>query len=59
MAPKYRGLVHALVTIPREEGLLVLWKGLLPRLLRIPPGQAITWAAADQLVGLYERGGPA
>ena len=56
-APKYRGLAHALMLIPREEGFLVLWKGLLPRLLRIPPGQAITWAAADQLVGMYERGG--
>ncbi len=56
MAPKYRGLMHALALIPREEGFLVLWKGLLPRLLRIPPGQAITWAAADQLVGMYERG---
>jgi solute carrier family 25 citrate transporter 1 len=56
-APKYRGLLHALTLIPREEGVRVLWKGLVPRLLRIPPGQAITWAAADQLVGLYERGG--
>jgi len=55
VAPKYRGLLHALVLIPREEGLMVLWKGLLPRLLRIPPGQAITWAAADQIIGLYER----
>ena len=57
MAPRYRGLVHALTLIPREEGFLVLWKGLLPRLLRIPPGQAITWAMADQLVGLYENSG--
>ena len=56
-APRYRGLVHALTLIPREEGFLVLWKGLLPRLLRIPPGQAITWAMADQIVGLYESSG--
>ena len=37
---RYRGLLDALLKIPREEGLLALWKGLLPRLMRIPPGQA-------------------
>ena len=54
--PRYRGLVHALVTIGREEGVRALWKGLLPRLMRIPPGQAITWAVSDFIVGTYERG---
>ena len=53
--PKYSGFLHALVTIPREEGVLALYKGLLPRLMRIPPGQAITWAVADQVIGLIER----
>lgn len=38
---KYRGLLHALVTIPREEGFFTMWRGLLPRLLRIPPGEEI------------------
>ncbi|VVA38311.1 PREDICTED: mitochondrial, partial [Prunus dulcis] len=38
-----------------EEGLLALWKGLLPRLMRIPPRQAIVWTVADQVIGLYER----
>lgn len=52
---KYRGLTHALTRIYAEEGLLALWKGLLPRLMRIPPGQAIMWAVADQVTGLYER----
>ncbi|XP_057867567.2 mitochondrial succinate-fumarate transporter 1 [Cryptomeria japonica] len=52
---KYKGMVHALRTIFAEEGLLALWKGLLPRLMRIPPGQAIMWAVADQVTGLYER----
>ena len=27
--PEYRGLLHALVKIPKEEGLRALWKGLL------------------------------
>ncbi|GLT66173.1 hypothetical protein SLA2020_385570 [Shorea laevis] len=52
---KYKGMVHAIRTIYAEEGLLALWKGLLPRLMRIPPGQAIMWAVADQVIGLYER----
>jgi solute carrier family 25 citrate transporter 1 len=53
--PKYKGMIHAIRTIYAEEGLRTLWKGLLPRLMRIPPGQAIMWAVADQVTGLYER----
>lgn len=52
---KYKGMVHAIRTIYAEEGLLALWKGLLPRLMRIPPGQAIMWTVADQVIGLYEK----
>ncbi|CAL9061756.1 unnamed protein product [Musa banksii] len=52
---KYKGMVHAIRTIFAEEGLRALWKGLLPRLMRIPPGQAIMWAVADQVTGLYEK----
>lgn len=52
---KYKGLFHAIGTIYREEGLRALWRGLLPRLMRIPPGQAIMWAVADQITGLYEK----
>lgn len=52
---KYRGMFHAISTIHAEEGLRALWKGLIPRLMRIPPGQAIMWAVADQITGFYER----
>ncbi|KAK0596855.1 hypothetical protein LWI29_019666 [Acer saccharum] len=52
---KYKGKIHAVRMIYSEEGLLALWKGLLSRLMRIPPGQAIMWAVADQVTGLYER----
>ncbi|KAK9813085.1 hypothetical protein WJX72_008685 [[Myrmecia] bisecta] len=54
-AIKYTGLFHALATIPREEGFLALYKGLLPRLIRIPPGQAIVWMVSDQIMGFFER----
>ena len=38
-APKYTGLLQACVVIAKEEGVLALWKGITPRLLRIMPGQ--------------------
>jgi solute carrier family 25 citrate transporter 1 len=41
--PKYTGLVQACSIIAKEEGVLALWKGITPRLLRIMPGQAITF----------------
>ena len=40
---QYTGLVQACTLIAREEGVLALWKGITPRLMRIVPGQAITF----------------
>jgi solute carrier family 25 (mitochondrial citrate transporter), member 1 len=42
-APKYTGLVQSCGLIAKDEGVLALWKGMTPRLLRIMPGQAITF----------------
>ena len=42
-APKYAGIAQAIPVIVREEGVLALWKGITPRLMRIMPGQAITF----------------
>jgi solute carrier family 25 citrate transporter 1 len=41
--PKYDGLIKSCMLISKEEGVGALWKGLTPRLLRIMPGQAITF----------------
>jgi len=41
--PKYTGLMQACSVVAKEEGILALWKGITPRLLRIVPGQAITF----------------
>lgn len=39
---KYKGMIHAIIrTIFAEEGLLAIWKALLPRLVRIPPGGSL------------------
>eukprot|EP00884_Botryococcus_braunii_P016674 jgi/Botrbrau1/3690/Bobra.0008s0017.1 len=53
--PHYTGLLDALGKIYRQEGFLALYKGLLPRLMRIPPGQAIVWAVSDQITGFFEK----
>lgn len=50
----YDGFFHALKTIYAQEGLLTLWKGFLPRLMKISSGQAIMWAMEDQVTGFYE-----
>lgn len=53
--PHYTGLLDAMVKIYQQEGFLALYKGLLPRLMRIPPGQAIVWAVSDQITGFFEK----
>jgi len=40
---QYTGLAQTCILIAKEEGILALWKGITPRLLRIMPGQAITF----------------
>ena len=41
--PKYKGIFQSISVIATEEGYLALWKPITPRLLRIMPGQAITF----------------
>jgi len=48
--PKYKGLIQGCTIIAKEEGFLALWKGLTPRLLRIVPGQAITFMIYEFVV---------
>jgi hypothetical protein len=50
---KYRGLLHGLVTIPREEGFLRLYRGLLPRVMRVPPGMVSEHILLWMYVRLY------
>jgi solute carrier family 25 citrate transporter 1 len=35
--------------------MLAMYKGLLPRLMRIAPGQAIVWTVNDQIVQMFEK----
>ena len=45
--PKYTGLIQACFKIANEEGAGALWKGITPRLMRIVPGQAITFTTYE------------
>jgi len=47
--PKYKGIIQSCRVIAQEEGVGSLWRGLTPRLLRIVPGQAITFVSAQLL----------
>jgi solute carrier family 25 citrate transporter 1 len=52
---KYKGWIDATVTIAREEGIAALWKGIVPRLARIAPGQAITWMVVTRIETWFEQ----
>ncbi|CEG40471.1 mitochondrial carrier family [Plasmopara halstedii] len=53
--PKYKGFFDAMKVISREEGVMALWKGLLPRLTRMAPGQAITWSVVMRVTSIFEN----
>lgn len=55
--PKYTGLVQSCVVIAKEEGYPALWKGITPRLLRIMPGQAITFMTYEAVSSRLHRYG--
>jgi len=54
--PKYTGLVQACLKIAKEEGASALWKGITPRLMRIVPGQAITFATYEAVCRWLQKG---
>lgn len=55
--PKYTGVSQAISVIYKEEGFFALWKGITPRLLRIVPGQAITFMTYEAVSSEFLRRG--
>eukprot|EP00551_Chaetoceros_affinis_P002805 CAMPEP_0203657896 /NCGR_PEP_ID=MMETSP0088-20131115/46548_1 /ASSEMBLY_ACC=CAM_ASM_001087 /TAXON_ID=426623 /ORGANISM="Chaetoceros affinis, Strain CCMP159" /LENGTH=381 /DNA_ID=CAMNT_0050519407 /DNA_START=42 /DNA_END=1187 /DNA_ORIENTATION=+ len=54
---KYTGIAQSIMMIAKEEGTLALWKGITPRLMRIMPGQAITFMTYEAVSSsLTEKG---
>lgn len=55
--PKYKGILQSIRLIWHEEGAISLWRGITPRLLRIMPGQAITFMTYEAVSSsLVSRG---
>eukprot|EP01135_Chromosphaera_perkinsii_P007196 Nk52_evm4s745 gene=Nk52_evmTU4s745 len=55
--PKYDGVVGTITTIYKEEGLRAFYRGLTPRLMRIAPGQAITFMVYERIVRFMNHNG--
>ena len=48
LGPKYTGFGQAFKVISHEEGISALYKGFVPRISRIAPGQAITFVVVER-----------
>ena len=54
--PKYNWTYPALVTIAREEGLAALYKGFVPKVLRLAPGGGVLLLVVDFTLGVFRNG---
>lgn len=52
---EYRGILHALWRIIREEGFLELYRGLAPSIIGVIPYAGVNYYAYDSLRSLYKR----
>ena len=56
VAPKYNWTYPALVTIAREEGLAALYKGFVPKVLRLAPGGGVLLLVVEFTLGVFRQG---
>lgn len=40
----------------KQEGIKSFWKGITPRVMRVAPGQAVTFTVYEYLKGVLEKG---
>lgn len=52
---KYTGLANCISTIVKEEGLLALYKGVVPRVINISLGGAIFFGAYEAAKNVCEK----
>jgi len=55
VAPKYNWTYPALVTIMREEGPAALYKGFVPKVLRLAPGGGVLLLVVEVTLGLFRQ----
>ncbi|KAG8215459.1 mitochondrial carrier [Butyriboletus roseoflavus] len=55
VVPKYNWTYPALVTIMREEGPVALYKGFLPKVLRLAPGGGVLLLVVEFTLGVFRK----
>uniref|UniRef100_F1L5S3 ADP/ATP translocase n=1 Tax=Ascaris suum TaxID=6253 RepID=F1L5S3_ASCSU len=53
---RYKGIIDVLVRVPREQGLLALWRGNLANVIRYFPTQALNFAFKDTFKKMFMEG---
>ena len=53
--PKYNWTYPALVTIAREEGFVALYKGFVPKVLRLAPGGGVLLLVVEFTLGVFRK----
>uniref|UniRef100_A0A0M3IEK3 ADP/ATP translocase n=1 Tax=Ascaris lumbricoides TaxID=6252 RepID=A0A0M3IEK3_ASCLU len=53
---RYKGIVDVLVRVPREQGLVALWRGNLANVIRYFPTQALNFAFKDTFKDMFMKG---
>lgn len=46
---------YSLVTIAREEGVAALWKGFVPKVLRLAPGGGVLLLVVEFTLGSFRK----
>ncbi|KAK2460419.1 hypothetical protein APHAL10511_007584 [Amanita phalloides] len=55
VTPKYNWTYPALVTIAREEGMAALYKGFVPKVLRLAPGGGVLLLVVEFTLGVFRK----
>ncbi|KAF8883885.1 mitochondrial carrier domain-containing protein [Gymnopilus junonius] len=55
VAPKYNWTYPAIVTIAREEGFAALYKGFVPKVLRLAPGGGVLLLVVEFTLGVFRK----
>ncbi|KAF8840652.1 mitochondrial carrier [Paxillus ammoniavirescens] len=55
VVPKYNWTYPALVTIMREEGAAALYKGFMPKVLRLAPGGGVLLLVVEFTLGVFRK----
>ncbi|XP_068621139.1 ADP,ATP carrier protein isoform X2 [Battus philenor] len=53
---RYKGILDAIVRIPKEQGIMSFWRGNLANVLRYFPTQALNFAFRDVYKGFFLKG---